>query len=141
MQIQFFIKGSIMQRIDIRIFKRSIFGLGQGTSRIQSALLLMPLAQHFWTKNITMNYLLLKYNSTLLTASSVRDIHSTITTLVSSVYFQSPQSKGGQYLTQMSIVLKPLTFDRKLLIQYKLWLSCAYYRAIEWLQAFTRYSR
>ena len=34
-------------------------------------------------------------NSTLLTASSARDIHSTITMLVSSVYFQSPQSKGG----------------------------------------------
>ena len=137
-QIQFFIKGSIMQRIDIRILKMRIFGLGQGTSS-RSYFCHQP--SIFGRKNITMNYLFLKCNSTLLTASSARDIHSTITMLVSSVYFQSPNSKGGQYLTYMSIVLKPLTFIRKLLIQYKLRLSCAYYQALEWLQALTRYTR
>ena len=49
-------------------------------------------------KNKTMNYLFMICNSTLLRFSSARDIHSTITMLVSSVYFQSPQSKGGLYL-------------------------------------------
>ena len=40
-----FFKGSLMQRRGARFLKMRIFGLGQGTSRIQSALLLMPLAQ------------------------------------------------------------------------------------------------
>ena len=45
MQVQFFLKGSLMLRRVIRFVKMRIFGLGQGTSRIQSALLPMPLAQ------------------------------------------------------------------------------------------------
>ena len=53
-----------MQRIDIKILKMRIFGLGQGTSRIQSALLLMPLAQlrQKITVEIT-NSLLLLFNA------------------------------------------------------------------------------
>ena len=63
-QIKFFIKGSIMQRIDIKILKMRIFGLGQGTSRIQSALLLVPLAQLRQTIIVEItNSLLLLFNA------------------------------------------------------------------------------
>ena len=60
-QIQFFIEGSIMQRIDIKILKMRIFSLGQGTRRIQSALLLAQLRQKI-TVEIT-NSLLLLFNA------------------------------------------------------------------------------
>ena len=39
----------------------------------------------------------------------------------------------------LAIVSKPLSFNRELLIQYKLGLNCAYYQSVEWLQALTRY--
>merc|ERR1712208_172919 len=90
----------------------------------------------FGQKNITMNYLLIKCNSTLLKVSSARDIHSTKTMLVSSVYFQFPQSKQNNF-----DCVKTIDIQQKLLVQYKLWLSWAYYQALEWLKALTRYSR
>ena len=48
---------------------------------------------------MTIKYLLIKCNLTLLTASGARDIQSTTTMLVSLVYFLSTQSNVGKYLT------------------------------------------
>ena len=83
-----------------------------------------------------MNYLFLIWNSSLLTASSARDIHSTKTMLVRSVYFQFPQSKQNNF-----DCVKTIDIQQKLLVQYKLWLSWAYYQALKWLQALTMYTR
>ena len=61
--IQFFIKGSVMQRIALWFLKMRIFGLGQGTSRIQSALLLCHQPSSVEKIVQMINYLLLFFNA------------------------------------------------------------------------------
>ena len=77
-------------------------------------------------------YLLIKCNLTLLTASGARDIQSTITMLVSLVYFLSTQSNVGKYLTyRIPPTLPPLqceySFSLHLQMVSKTWLELKFF--------------
>ena len=110
-----FHKGSNVIRIGIRFLKMVIFGLGKGTSRNQSALLLMPLAQLLIENNITIELMFqsIERMSAVISATTSADALGIMILCKHCIFRTFPSRKNGPWWWCQSGIFKilPLLFS------------------------------